>query len=223
LLELLKGRIAQLADHPSSNSTEKSSKVEQENFSPQADLPGNQPLPAGTPPVQGRNDDDTPPEHSAHSAGTSRARKRLANESPLDDLPSETQAIMLHILQTHTLDEASLEITAKPPYGLGIATSRSSLQRFLERHNAAKITRHRQQVASEIAKLIGASKSLGELSLTAAHLIELRLLETAISEKSDPQSLLALSRSLDRLRASEHSERRIRLAELRANAPLQPK
>jgi hypothetical protein len=208
-----------------------------ENTSLRAGTAEYQPLTGETQPEPSRNEAGTQPEYSDHSAGTdkpqpstetnlsnvssSKNRKRPITESPLDELPSETQAAILKLLETLTLDAATLEITATPPYGLGIATSRSSLYRFHHRHTKATKIKTREQDAAETAKLIAEAKSAGDLSHTATHLIALRLLETAIVEDSNPSHLLALSKAIDRLRAVEHAERRLRLAEQKAASSTQ--
>lgn len=203
------------------------SHAQPENTPPQAGTAEYQPLSAETQPEHSRNTAETQPEYSGHSAGTSdpqsaptdagapssNNRKRAITESALDELPADTQAAILQLLDALTLDRATLEITSKPPYGLGIQTTRSSLYRFHKRHTTAKITRTREQDAAETAHLLRNAKSAGQISHTAIHLIAIRLLETAVLGNSNPSDLLALSKAIDRLRAVEHSERRLRLAE----------
>jgi hypothetical protein len=218
LAKLIELRLRQLREEPKPYSTSLFSKVVDMETPISADLTGNQPLAAGTSPECDRNFAETPPKNPARSAGTPKERKRRVTESPLDDLPAETQQLILQILERCTLNEATAEITSKS-YGLGIQTSRSSLHRFFERHKVAKITSHRRQIAAEAAKILAESKNHGDLTSTAAHLIELRLLETAVAERPDAQNVLALSRSLDRLRSIDLAERRLRLAEQKLNPP----
>lgn len=215
LLELLRARLAQLSAHTPENDTPTFKKVEKEHRFYADETTGNQPLIAGTPPGTSRDDAEMPAENPTYPAGTNpnTSHKRSVTESPLDELPPDVQAVLLRLLEEHTLEQATLRITTKPPYGMGIATSRSSLHRFLQRHRNLTATRHRQQIAAETAKLVSASISHGDLSSTAGHLIELRLLEAAASERADAQNLLALSRSLDRIRAIDQAERRLRLLE----------
>lgn len=224
LLELLQGRLQQLTVESSDNSTSISEKVETENTPLTDGTTGNQPLTAGTPSGQSRDEVEPPSGNPTCPAGTNSntSTKRSVTESPLDELPPDIQAQLLRILEEHTLEKATLEVTAKPPYGMGIATSRSSLHRFLQRHKDITATRQRQQLAAETAKLVSASIALGDLSSTTAHLIELRLLETAASERPDAQNLLALSRSLDRIRAIDQAERRLRLLEQKARTTQVP-
>jgi hypothetical protein len=211
---------------------------------PTAETTEPQALTAGTQPEQSRNAAGTEPEYSGPSAGTDAVipphtapsdspqsadpttsdatphsrRTRKVTESPLDELPAETQDTILHLLNTLSLDAATLEVTAKPPYGLGIQTGRSSLYRFLQRREKIARMNRRQHDAADTAKLLAEAKSTGSLSHTATHLIALRLLETATLEDSNPSHLLALSKAIDRLSAIEHSERRLRLAEAKAKS-----
>lgn len=183
-------------------------------FSDLAGTPGYQALSAGTPPEQSRDTTGTSPDNSANPAGTK--RKRKITESPLDDLPLETQALILELMERLTLDAATLEITAQPPYGLGIATSRSSLGRFHKRHTTSRILRDRAEDASRAAKLLAEAKSTEDFTAAATELIKVRLLETATTPDGNPNHLLTLSRALERLRSFEFTERRLRLAESKA-------
>ena len=232
LIYALRRRVIALRDAESSAQTQSTSGAQPENTPSAAGTAEYQPLADGTQPEYSRNTAGTQPEYSDHSAGTNGAespaenrstdvsrsanRKRPITESPLDELPAETQAAILALLESLTLDAATVEITATQPYGMGIATSRSSLYRFHQRHTKAKKIKTREHDAAETAKLIAEAKSAGDLSHTASHLIAIRLLETAIIENSNPSDLLALSKAIDRLRAVEHSERRLRLAEQKA-------
>jgi hypothetical protein len=119
-------------------------------------------------------------------------------------------------LETFGLNRTTLQVTSRPPDGMGIATSRSSLHRFGLRHGARSCARHRQQHAAELATLLSEARTPGDISLTAIHLIALRLVETAGDENSNPSHLLALSKAIDRLQAIQYAERRLRLAEQKA-------
>jgi hypothetical protein len=228
LIFALRRRLLAMQAAENTSTTNSTCNTHKQNTAPQADIAESQPLTAGTQPERSRNAAGTEPEYSAHSAetppshsGSPRANRPIT-ESPLDDLPPETQAAILHLLETLSLDAATLEITATPPYGMGIATSRSSLYRFLRRHKTATETRRRQQEAAATVKILSEAKSAGEISITASHLIAIRLLETAIVENSDPNHLLSLSKAFDRLRAAEYSERRLRLAEEKAKSKSSP-
>ena len=204
-----------------------------EHFGNSGETAEHQALTPGTPPESGRNSAGISPEYSAHSAGTippesalsqspsqpTRARKRLPNESPLDDLPPDTQAEIFSLLDRYKLDRVTLHVTSAPPNGMGIVTSRSSLYRFHQRHSARRTTRRRQEDAAVTAQLIAEAKTPGDISTTASQLIALRLVETASEENSDPSHLLALSKAIDRLQAIQHAERRLRLAEQKAHTP----
>jgi hypothetical protein len=130
-------------------------------------------------------------------------------------LPVETQAIILEILERLSLADATIEVTSLPPYGLGIETSRSSLDRFHRRHVTARILRARSE-AGRTAKLLTEAKASEDFSGAATELMKVRLLETAAAPDANPNHLLALSRALDRLRAFEFTERRLRLAEAKS-------
>jgi hypothetical protein len=229
LIYALRRRLIALRAAENATAIQSTSGAQPENASLTAGTTEHQPLTSGTRPERSRNTAETQPEYSGHPAGTNGSqsstensstnaaqtsnRKRPITESPLDELPAETQTAILSLLESLTLDAATIEIIATRPYGMGIATSRSSLYRFHQRHTKAKKIKSREHDAAETAKLIAEAKSAGDLSLTATHLIAIRLLETAIIEDSNPSDLLALSKAIDRLRAVEHSERRLRLAE----------
>ena len=225
----LKSRAAWEAENE--KLTETTTPLIPEHFGNSGEMAEHQALTPGTPPESGRNSAGISPEYSAHSAGTVPpdgtsqvathplpARKRLPNESPLDDLPSETQAEILYLLDRYKLDRVTHHVTSAPPNGMGIVTSRSSLYRFHQRHSARRTTRRRQEDAAATAQLIAEAKTPGDISTTASQLIALRLVETASEENSDPSHLLALSKAIDRLQAIQLAERRLRLAEQKAHA-----
>lgn len=238
LIYALRRRLVALHGADPAVLDQSTSDAQSENTLPAAGTAEYQPLSAETQPECSRNTAGMQPEYSGHSAGTDGSpslpenpstgasscsnRKRPITESPLDELPAETQAEILRLLDSLTLDAATVEITATQPYGLGVATSRSSLYRFHQRHTRAKKIKIREHDAAETARLIAEAKSAGDLSHTATHLIAIRLLETALIENSNPSDLLALSKAIDRLRAVEHSERRLRIAEAAAKTKSRP-
>jgi len=209
--------------NPKGNSTKK---PHEQNIAPKAEMTGLQPLTVGTMPGQCRDDAGTATEHPAGIAGTTSTEpnprlkpKRSPTESPLTELTPEIQARILELLDIYSLDRATLEITSAPPYGLGIDTSRSSLDRFHRRHKNALLAREREQRASETARLVAEAKTMEDIPDVARHLIELRLLESATTDNANPSHLLALTRALDRLNAARFAERRLRLAESKAAQP----
>jgi hypothetical protein len=135
----------------------------------------------------------------------------------LETLPPELQRKLLDILDSRSLDAATLEITSKVPYGLGIKTNRSALYRFLKKQDSVKLAAHRDALARDAAEILQkADATDADFSRATSHLIRLRLLEATMCEKTNPSAILALTRSLDRLRAADHAERRLRLAEKKA-------
>jgi hypothetical protein len=103
---------------------------------------------------------------------------------------------------------------------MGIQTSRSSLERLSKRHHAAMLARQRDdsaEAASEILK--NASASDEDFSRTTVHLLRFHLLRHAMTDKTSPDQMFMLSRVLDRLRAGDFTERRLRLAESKAEKP----
>lgn len=219
-----------------------SEKVEKGNTSSDAGMTGNQHLRAGTEPVQSRYEPGTQPvlsrdeaEISAGSpnvpmiqkwiascppqqANSTLPKKKLppnpATHSALDDLPPDVLSRVLHLIETKTFDEALVQVTARPPYGLGIQTSRSSLERLWKRHRAAIIARQRDDSAEAAAQILkNAAVSEEEFARTTVHLLRFHLLRHAMTEKTTADEMFMLSRVLDRLRAGDFTERRLRLAE----------
>lgn len=142
----------------------------------------------------------------------------------LESLAPELQRKLLDILESTTLDAATLQIVSKVPYGLGIKTNRSALYRFLKKQDAVKLAARRDALARDAAQILqNADATDAEFSRATSHLIKLRLLEATMSEKTNPTAILALTKSLDRLRAADHAERRLQLAEKKAERQSTPK
>ena len=225
-----------------------SQKAEKVNNISQAGMTGNQHIRGGTEPVQSRYESGTPPVRPRDQAeippGSRKAAilqkwlescsttepaasipKKQPNPNPathskLDDLPPEVFAEVLHLIETKTFDEALVHVTARPPHGLGIQTSRSSLERLHKRHRAAMIARQRDDSAEAAAEILkSATVSDEDFSRTTVHLLRFHLLRHAMTDKTSPDQMFMLSRVLDRLRAGDFTERRLRLAESRVEKP----
>ena len=155
------------------------------------------------------------PETEAKYSNSDPANEENVN---LDELPLPLQIQILEIIDANTLDAATLQVTTKKPYGLGIKTNRTALYRFHKNHEAAKLAAHRDDAARQAAQLLkNADATDAEFSRATQHLIKLRLLEASMCDKTNPNAILALTKSLDRLRASDHAERRLVLAEKKTN------
>src|ERR1051325_9788317 len=182
-----------------------------------------QPLDAGTIPGTGVSCRDSaemvppPPDKSVDLEVQTNPNGKIARHpSPLDNLPPETQAAILYLLDNSDLGRPTRQVPSPPPAGMGIHPSRSSLHRFHQRHSSRRCTRRRQEDASFTAALLQCVKSSPDLPLTASHLIALRLVETASEENSNPAHLLALSKAIAHIHAIQHADRRLRLAEQKA-------
>ena len=170
---------------------------------------------------------ETTAEYSAPFQNAAPATPPLPEPEPsieLESLDPELQRKLLQILDSTTLDGATLQITSKVPYGLGIKTNRSALYRFHKKQDSAKLAARRDALARDAAEILQkADATDADFSRATSHLIKLRLLEATMSEKTNPSAILALTKSLDRLRAADHAECRLRLAEQKAerqsNAP----
>jgi hypothetical protein len=185
-----------------------------------------EPLTSETSLKQPQNNRETNPKHS-----TSSPQSNPAETINLDELSLDLQSRLLDILDSTTLDEATTKITVTKPYGLGIRTNRSALYRFHKRHKSAELTARRDDAARNVAEILkNAEATEADFSRATAHLIKLRLLEATMTERPNPNTILSLTSSLDRFRAADHAERRLRLAEEKAErqtqtppSPTQPK
>ena len=204
--------------------------VEKLNVDVVSDVPGFQPLAAGTEPAQSRYEGGTKAVQTQGEAGTSRhpiesptgpkpaspRKSNPATHSKLDDLPPEVLAKIIHLLETKTFDAAVLEVTSAEPYGLGIKTSRSSLERLFDRHRTAQLVRDEEESTTHILDLAkNSSASEEQISRTTIRFLRHRLLKKSMSNRSSSAEILALAKSLDRLQAVDLAERRLRLAEAR--------
>jgi hypothetical protein len=162
--------------------------------------------------------------HTSHASPSSGdTTQNQAQTINLEDLPLPLQSKILELIDSSTLDSATLQITTRQPYGLGIKTNRSALYWFHKKHEAAKLAAHRDEAGRHAAELLkNADATDADFSRATQHLIKLRLLETAMCEKTDANAILALSKSLDRLRAADHAERRLQLAEKKAEPQNKP-
>jgi hypothetical protein len=182
--------------------------------SPEGEMTGFQHVKAGTEPVQSRDDADTPAGTDSAASSTKNSRPNPATHSQLDDLPPDIYAKLLNLIETKTFDEAIEAATAPPPRGLGIRTSRSSLERLAKRHRASLIARQRDDSAAAVSEILkNATTSDEEFTKAAVHLMRFHLLRHAMVQKTSADEMFMLSRVLDRLRAADFAERRLRLAE----------
>jgi hypothetical protein len=181
---------------------------------PEGEMTGFQHLKAGTEPVQSRDEAGTHAGTANVPPSPKNTRPNPATHSKLDDLPPEVYAKLLRLIETKTFDEAIDAATAPRPHGLGIQTSRSSLERLAKRHRASLIARQRDDSAAALSEILkNAAATDEEFARAAVHLMRFHLLRHAMAERTDDDKMLMLSRVLDRLRAADFAERRLRLAE----------
>ncbi|MGZ5545690.1 MAG: hypothetical protein ACXWIU_13545 [Limisphaerales bacterium] len=241
LLDLLKARAnGSVGPATASNAPAESvSDVEKLNTSVASDVPRFQPLQAGTDQakegykggteavqIESTSSPACPPAEPPKDTKKSNPspKPNPATHSKLDDLPPEILAKIIHLLETKTFDAAILEVTAPEPYGLGINTSRSSLERLASRHNTAQLVRDEEESTSyaiDLTKNVSASDD--QISRTTVRFLRHRLLKKSMSNKSSSAEILTLAKSLDRLQAADFAERRLRLAEARLKIGSEPK
>ena len=178
------------------------------------EMTGFQHLTAGTEPVQSRDEAGTSAGTATSASPKKNPRPNPATHSQLDDLPPAVYAKLLRLIETKTFDEAIEAATAPPPHGLGLHTSRSSLERLAKRHRASLIARQRDDSAEAVSEILkNATASDEEFSRAAIHLMRFHLLRHAMVPRTSSDEMFMLSRVLDRLRAADFAERRLRLAE----------
>jgi hypothetical protein len=138
--------------------------------------------------------------------------------SPLDRLSAPLQEHILELLEERSYANVK-NILARPrPFGLGLKTSVGALHAFYYRHRADDLDEKREMLEQQADYLLAQAGDSDEKFIKAAkHLFKRRLLETSISPASSLAELRTLFGILDRLTSAELAERRIRVAENRAN------
>ena len=139
--------------------------------------------------------------------------------SPLDQLPNRDQHWLKDLLDDHPYKTVKMIIAQPRPAGLGVRTSITSLHRFYYRFRSEDIDEHhdilRQQVDHILAYVEDDDKKFSDAS---KHLLKRRLLETTLSPHSTTEEIAAIHAILDRIKSAELAERRLQLAEQKAEA-----
>jgi hypothetical protein len=148
--------------------------------------------------------------------------------SPLDRLPAPIQEHILDLLEDRSYDCVKNILARPKPLGLGFKTSVGALHAFYYRHRTDHLDDTREMLEEQSNYLLAQAGGNDENFVKAAkHLFKRRLLETTLSPVSKTAELRALFGILDRIKSAELAERRLQLAEKKAetekpSAPTSP-
>ena len=137
--------------------------------------------------------------------------------SPLDRLPAKEQRFIMELLQQYTYEQARAILSRARPLGLGINPSISALHGFYYRWRNDELAERLDMLDEQVSYIQGIAGKNDENFVDASiHLLKRRLLETSIAPTSKTAELRALFGILDRIKNTELAERRVRLAEQKA-------
>jgi hypothetical protein len=137
--------------------------------------------------------------------------------SPLDRLAPPLQEYVLDLLENRTYENVKCILSRPKPLGLGLKTSIGVLHAFYYRHRADDLDEKREMLQEQTDYILAQAGDNDEKFIKAAkHLFKRRLLESSIAPTSSTAELRALFGILNNLTSAELNERRVRLAEQRA-------
>jgi hypothetical protein len=143
--------------------------------------------------------------------------------SPLDRLPPNDQRLILNLLNEHTYEETRAILRSPRPLGLSINPSLSALHGFYYRWRNNDLAERLDMLDEQVAYIQAIAGHNDENFVqSSVHLLKRRLLETSISPTSKTAELRMLFGILDRMKNTELAERRIQLAEKKADCPSNP-
>jgi hypothetical protein len=130
----------------------------------------------------------------------------------LNDLPASTREKIIELVERNTYEIVTQLVTAPMPEGLGLKTSKSSIQRFVERHRREERIRQREQASRDAKELLASAAAPETLTAAASCLIRHRILRF-MNADGGFGNVHELARTLRLLSATDQAERRLRLAE----------
>ena len=137
--------------------------------------------------------------------------------SPLDRLSPPLQEHILELLENRTYEYVRNSLARPKPLGLGLKTSIAALHAFYYRHRTDELDEKREMLEEQTDYILAQAGDNDEKFIKASkHLFKRRLLETSIAPTSSTTELRSLFGILDRLTNADLAERRLRLAEQRA-------